>query len=677
MKDQSLSPFLDQPSRLDIAQTSTRDRLGRLEYELQTLKTEKKLVENGRDATVSKYERLLEAKNDELARLQHNFDWVYAQKLELEKKRESAKSTPRRTDAKDVSEAKLLRAELKETRAKYALVEKKYGALQDKYEHLRADLNSELAAHDQYVSRIGQLQRDVQTLTASNKRLLEQQQQQASSTISGAETLKLRVSTLQKTNTELQARVDQCLQQKTGNELLKHKNASLLSQIHALEGYREKCTRVERMYSALQAKFNEYIGVIAASIEPLSSGENAENADESTSVRDFVQSFKLLQKRHLVTYDKLNEAQARVVALEDQLAAANNRIEHELTPEINLLKEQALEKNTRIASLSRTAVLNQKEIEFLRNSLKELDRLSAANNKQTSVNSASAGSGSGSGSDLYLSNLEKLVDEYKLEIDGLRKMLSASNATTIEAPTKRPRLVEDSESRVHTLSAMRKENIELLTEILTLKDQIFNLRKQLESVEDKSDTSNNPSPILELRRNPFANDQFIKQQTLDVLRNENSDLIKKYVENGSVNEVPRAVYARQEHDKDALQEKLDLQIKKLNRLKSVYSERSKDIIALISRYFGYSIEFIPNPINPNDFCSKIKLVSKYMPQDDANGGNAPYLILDVKKRSMKAHGNYEFKTLCEELVQQWVTDKYQIPCFLSALNLQIYSQISS
>ena len=46
----------------------------------------------------------------------------------------------------------------------------------------------------------------------------------------------------------------------------------------------------------------------------------------------------------------------------------------------------------------------------------------------------------------------------------------------------------------------------------------------------------------------------------------------------------------------------------------------------------------------------------------------PYLILDVQSKSLKANGNYEFKTMCEELVSQWVNDKHQIPCFLSALN---------
>ena len=143
------------------------------------------------------------------------------------------------------------------------------------------------------------------------------------------------------------------------------------------------------------------------------------------------------------------------------------------------------------------------------------------------------------------------------------------------------------------------------------------------------------------------------------------------MKNGNVDYVPKSVFARQENDKDILQAKIDQLSKKLNRLKNVYTEKSKEILAIISRFFGYVIEFIPSPINLNDFCSKIKLVSKYMIQKDKEH-SPPYLILDVQSKSLKANGNYEFKTMCEELVSQWVNDKHQIPCFLSALNLKIF-----
>lgn len=663
MNDPSLSPFFEQPSKLDLTKTTFREKVARMEYELAALKTEKKLVEQSRDATITKYERLLSSKNEELSQLQKNFDFIYGSRKLLESSLSTAKLKASKGSESQSRELAALREENKKYKSKLLQLEKIYYSTKEKCEHLRADLNCELTSNDQYRERVQELQREKEAQEAMNRDLLEQLKLSLcvnSGSNNETESLTARIATLQGINSDLQCKVDKFLQQKTGNEILKHKNASLLSQLKALEGYKEKCSRLEQQNAAIQLKFNTYFAAVAECLSV------SEESDEASAVLNFSQDFHTLQNKVLVTRDKLNEAQTRLLELEDLRAYSERRIQL-LLQQLDAVSIQNGEKDTQIASLRKTATLNHREIEFLRDSLKDFDKL-MQDKKNNAGKTDDVHTSSGS-SEVYVANLEKLIDEYKQEIETLRQQLSSSNVLVDNAPTKRPKLLDASDSRMKDISALRNENLELSIEIKTLRAQIDAHKHNLGQGNNHDSVSDS---VLELRLNPFAADQAIKQETLNVLRAENADLIARFIENGSVKEVPRSVYVRQEHDKDLLQDKVDVLLKKMDRLKTVYAERSKDIISIISKFFGYSIEFIPNPINPNDLCSKLKLVSKYLKQANSDG-ETPYLILDARKRSMKAHGSHDFKKLCEELVAKWVTEKYQIPCFLSALNLEIYS----
>ncbi|KAI5294653.1 coiled-coil domain-containing protein mad1, partial [Ascosphaera pollenicola] len=88
-------------------------------------------------------------------------------------------------------------------------------------------------------------------------------------------------------------------------------------------------------------------------------------------------------------------------------------------------------------------------------------------------------------------------------------------------PSKRPRLAENS-ADLQTVRDLRNENLELSATIKGLKDEIESLRKRLALKERNPSSKGN---ILELRLNPFARDQYVKQETLDLLRKENEALI--------------------------------------------------------------------------------------------------------------------------------------------------------
>lgn len=677
MTDGSLSPFFEQPRPLYGGETSLlKEKISRLEYEVSSLKTEKKLVEQSKHALTGRYETLLANKNDELVGLQNNFDYVFKQREELQTKLKNQKDIAGKSTDGLNSEAATLRKENRTLTSKLDKLERLYNSVTGKCEHLRSDLNRELSSNDQFRERINTLDKENARLAQLNDDILDRMKLLSAQVDSGnasrkTEDLQLRLLALQDTNNQLQFKVDLLLQLKTSVELLKHKNASLASKINLLELSERRAEQLELANIELQAKFDEYFAVISQSIEE---SESVIDSDKDV-VLSFVQNYKRVQNRSLVLFDKLNETQNTVTGLEEDNEALKIRISSELQPQIAHLQAKIQDLNTEVADLKKTKVLNCKEIEFLRNSLKDLDVV-AARKHQVAANpdeSSKEQEAQRHATNQYLTNLEKLVDDYKKEIEGLRALNSVTSPR-VSIPTKRPRLVDEDDTRARAANALRNENLELLAQIKSLNDEATGLRTKLKVLEEASKRAS--SHVVELRQNPFSMDQKVKQETLDLLRKENEDLISKYIRDKQVEVVPMAIFARQENDKDILQSKIDQLVKKINRLKSVYADKSKEIIAVISRYFGYSIEFIPSPMNPNDLCSKIKLVSRYLAQKDPNS-TPPYLVLDVRSKSLKANGNYEFKTLCEELVAQWVSEKNQIPCFLSALNLRIYEDYTN
>lgn len=662
MSDQSLSPFLERPSLIENDGLANRERLSRLEYEVRTLKTEKKLLELSKSSAIGRYEELLLKKNDELARLQNNFDFVYNERNDLKLKLANQKNILKK-DSDDLgAKAESLKNENKRLLQEIEKLRRSHSISSGKADHLRSDLNRELSANSLYQERIAALEKENRNLIEINDECLARikelsLQAEQSDNQKKIEELQLRMVALQKTNSQLNLRVDSLLQHKTSVEILKQKNNTLMRKAQALDEMEERNARLEHANLELQVKFEEYFGFIEASVDK-------SNSSGKDVVLDFVLQFRNLQNTTLVLQEKLDDAQRRLTDLEEQLEEKNLSINQDLQPQIEYLQKSALVREQELAELRNLKLLNSKEIEFLRSSLKSYDQIFASRKGPETGPDPKV-----EATNQYMSGLEKLVDDYKTELELLKKRITTSPLPA-RTPTKRPRIVDEDDTKTRAVKSLRGENLELLVQVKDLKVQI----KLLEEKLDLAQKGTNAGRIFELRSNPFNHDQVIKQETLSLLRQENKDLIMQYVEgNSEVELVPRSVFARQEDDKQALQATIDQLHKRVKRLQSVYAEKSKEIIAVISRYFGYTIELIPSSVNPTDICAKIKLTSRYLASSD--GGNiAPYLMLDVHSKSLKANGSFKFKSMCEDLVSRWVNEKNQIPCFLSALNLKIYEE---
>lgn len=661
MSQRSLLPFVE--FRLSDSKGDLLERISKLEYENGALRTEKRLLQQSSDTLKKRYEDLLSRKNEELAALQGNFDYVFNQRKELQSKLQNQKDIAGKSSSDSLAESSTLKKENRLLKQQLDRLERLYNSVTGKCEHLRADLNRELTANDQYRDQVKVLEKEILRLSQLNDDLAERlnmakRQSENGSVIKTAEDLRLRNMSLQQTNSQLQAKVDLLLQHKTSVELLRQKCASLSNKVESLESADRRAAQLEIGRLEIKAKFDEYFGFLAQNLE---GGDDAESQDAKVS--SLLLDYRGLQNKNLVLYDKLNQAQVSITELTQSGEQLIAKLEQELEPENRKLKEGLEKAQAELKELQKIKLLNTREIEFLRRSVKDLD---AALLRKLSASSEPEDKDKSQATNQYLSNLEKLVDDYKKEIETLRQERSSVSVAPL-APTKRPRILED-DTHVFNTKTLRNENIELLSKVKGLKDEVSILKNKLDAYDNATTQTTH---ILELRKNPFNRDQLVKQETLDLLRKENEALITKFVNNADVESVPMALFARQENDKENLQNKIDQLNKKNSRLTSVYTDKSKKIMSLVSKFFGYSIEFVPSPMNPNDLCSKMKLYSKFQSRNGKES-EACYLTLDVHTKDLKAHGAYDFRNLCSELVTQWVNEKDLIPCFLSALNLRLY-----
>lgn len=661
MSQRSLLPFVE--FRLSDSKGDLLERISKLEYENGALRTEKRLLQQSSDTLKKRYEDLLSRKNEELAALQGNFDYVFNQRKELQSKLQNQKDIAGKSSSDSLAESSTLKKENRLLKQQLDRLERLYNSVTGKCEHLRADLNRELTANDQYRDQVKVLEKEILRLSQLNDDLagrlnMAKRQSENGSVIKTAEDLRLRNMSLQQTNSQLQAKVDLLLQHKTSVELLRQKCASLSNKVESLESADRRAAQLEIGRLEIKAKFDEYFGFLAQNLE---GGDDAESQDAKVS--SLLLDYRGLQNKNLVLYDKLNQAQVSITELTQSGEQLIAKLEQELEPENRKLKEGLEKAQAELKELQKIKLLNTREIEFLRRSVKDLD---AALLRKLSASSEPEDKDKSQATNQYLSNLEKLVDDYKKEIETLRQERNGISVAPL-APTKRPRILED-DTHVFNTKTLRNENIELLSKVKGLKDEVSILKNKLDAYDNATTQT---TYILELRKNPFNRDQLVKQETLDLLRKENEALITKFVNNADVESVPMALFARQENDKENLQNKIDQLNKKNSRLTSVYTDKSKKIMSLVSKFFGYSIEFVPSPMNPNDLCSKMKLYSKFQSRNGKES-EACYLTLDVHTKDLKAHGAYDFRNLCSELVTQWVNEKDLIPCFLSALNLRLY-----
>lgn len=304
----------------------------------------------------------------------------------------------------------------------------------------------------------------------------------------------------------------------------------------------------------------------------------------------------------------------------------------ELVGRVELAEAQVSTLRDERDEAQRQLSLRQTEVEFLRNQI----------------------SSGGSPSE-YVKRLEAQVDELRRATPNSMELLPSS--LYLPPLAKRLRVETD------VYRKLRQQNTDYAVEIKQLQEAKQQLEAQVKRL-DQIIAQQKDVRVLQLRANPLTTDQFVKQETLETLREENRALRDEHWQQRDV--VPKETYDALQHEISLVRKRVDTVGKRNLRLKEQYQKMTTKVTAAIIRYFGYEFRFVEDPTNPLQVTLKLKLQSKYYK-------GSGYLIIDIDTQELEVHGPPEFKQLCTAVADKWVDPAHKPTLLLAALSLKLFA----
>ncbi|TGJ88372.1 hypothetical protein E0Z10_g390 [Xylaria hypoxylon] len=395
---------------------------------------------------------------------------------------------------------------------------------------------------------------------------------------------------------------------------------------------------------------------------------------QNASVEDGVMEFDspeavaraLVEERYnsVSLIEKLGEVQPQITE-RDEIIKSLESDKKNLTTQLEKSKTAAapITASKSQARLERQRALATKEIEYLRAQLKTFDvedeTFDTGNFDQQKVN--------------RISELEKLVDTYKEEVQNLHKDLSAAEslAGTLE-PTVGSKRGHTDESENEQLGELNRKRRKLADDLSKLQTAHQFLQKEREVLNSRltAAESANKTRVLSLRSNPTSDFEAIKIATLAALKLENQELLaqlsKEARRNPKAAVIPASQLAAARREiEDAQRETASAQ-KTTRRLKEVWAAKSQEFKEAIFSTLGWTVTFIPN--------GKMRVESLYYPSATDEHENS--IVFDGERGTMKVSGGPQspFARRIDDQIKFWVREKGCIPGFLAALTLEFYEE---
>ncbi|KAI1359940.1 spindle assembly checkpoint component Mad1 [Xylaria arbuscula] len=313
--------------------------------------------------------------------------------------------------------------------------------------------------------------------------------------------------------------------------------------------------------------------------------------------------------------------------------------------------------------LERQRALATKEIEYLRAQLKTFDAedetFETGNFDQQKVD--------------RVSELEKLVDTYKEEVENLHKELSAAESSNGAAsPVIGSKRSHTDESENEQLGELNRKRRKLADDLSKLQTAHHLLQKEHEVLNSRlaAAESTNKTRVLSLRSNPTSDFEAIKFATLAALKLENQELLaqlsKEAKRNPKTALIPASQLAAARREIEEAQRETASAQKTTRRLKEVWAAKSQEFKEAIFSTLGWTVTFIPN--------GKMRVESLYYPSATDEHENS--IVFDGERGTMKVSGGPQspFARRIDDQIQFWVREKGCIPGFLAALTLEFYEE---
>lgn len=263
--------------------------------------------------------------------------------------------------------------------------------------------------------------------------------------------------------------------------------------------------------------------------------------------------------------------------------------------------------------------------------------------------------------------------------------------------------IQTLEARVATLSkenetlAERNKALEApgvaAAEVATLQQQLSSLTSQFEAAATENEAlwmrvgrgeyNSTREKCLVLSDNPVSRDLAVRTATLDALRKENAGLLEQvetlsrqlaaagassadaYTHGTAGAVVPMQTVENLRAELMQLQATIQLKDKGMLRLKQVFTAKANEFREAVQSLFGYKLRFMEN--------GKVKLTSVY-----ARGARCTNLVFrseagNVGEMKLQGEANEGLANVAH-LRDYWLSTglRHSVPCFLAALNLELY-----
>lgn len=382
-----------------------------------------------------------------------------------------------------------------------------------------------------------------------------------------------------------------------------------------------------------------------------------ESSEEFRTPEDVMHALASERSERVALLDKIGRLEAEISARGVGLEGDARELE-EIEQQVATLQDTINNNTKAMARLERQKALAVNEAEFLREQLKTFD------SEETVFMQGNYDKQKAS----RIEQLEKFLADQKEEVKRLTKDLSdLEKQNNISEPIlgKRTRSSEADDER---LGELLRRNRQLQDEYTTSVKNEESAKKEISRLQNKIKTMESAtvahSRVLQLRDNPVARDQAIKKSMLDTLREENNSLLAQ-LENRrddigqmvSVNTLDRLKL----EIKDMQREVADKE-KRIKRLKEIWSAKSVEFREAVYSLLGYKLDFLAN--------NKVRATSMFANSDDES------FTFDPAAGTMKMGGRTDspFALECANLITFWVQERREIPCFLAALNLELYDK---
>lgn len=412
--------------------------------------------------------------------------------------------------------------------------------------------------------------------------------------------------------------------------------------------------------------------------------EQDNQLSEFQSPEAVVKAFVKERIEHVLLVERLGQVESDVSEKDEiikSLEAEKLTLKHDLEQSKHATSSStdARADNKAYRRLERQRILAVKEVDYLRAQLKAFDLEETVLMENQNFDSQRA---------RQMQELESLVDQYRAEIQELHEQLSkqeeAAESGSSSAPrgTKRPATDQDpdGEGNAQLGPLLRKnKNLQVALQKMTQQSQLLATELQAAKSQLKSLRASSQTRILELRDNPTASAEAIKMSTLATLKRENADLLHQLrgEDLHGVEVVPVSVADALKLDLAEMEKVVAEKEKRMRRLREIWTDKAAEFRDVIASVLGYQVTFLPN--------GKVKVSSMFYGQrreagDESRGAEDEHFIMfDGENGTMKISGGSDgqFGQEIKNLVDFWVKDKKEIPCFLAAMTLEFYERFSA